>query len=84
MNYLGIMLLMMSDDTLAMRAMDMQELTIRTISGESAFGMDSLMIQAEATMCYGYKSIFTGAKTGDYDYIWRNQIEHQVYFRYGT
>jgi hypothetical protein len=62
----------------------MQEATIRSISGEKDFNMDTLMIQAEVTMSYRYNSIFTGARTGDYQYIWQDRIKHKINYQYGT
>lgn len=82
-DYLGIMLLMIPEDKSSMRAMDMQEATIRSISGDSAFCMDTLMIQAEATMSYHYKPIFRGLETYTTNFIWDYRIKHIINYQYG-
>jgi hypothetical protein len=82
-NYLGIMLLMIPNESLSMRAMDMQETTIQSISGESSFRMDTLMIQAEASMSYRYKPIFLGFITDISDVPWNYKIEHKIQYQYG-
>lgn len=83
-DYLGILLLMTPKDKISMRAMDMQELTIRSISGNSEFCMDHLMVQAQATMNYHYKPIFSGLNAIDLDFIWDYRIEHKINYQYGT
>ena len=83
-DYLGIMLLMTPDSKLSMRAMDMQEATIRGLSKDSEFCMDTLMIQAEATISYHYKPIFGGSETMVSDFIWDYHIEHKINYQYGS
>ena len=65
-DYLGILLLFEEDNVLAMRAMNASEFTIRQISGNQNFAMDSLLIYAEAEVEYKYKEkkIFTKRQYG--------------------
>jgi hypothetical protein len=79
-NYLGILLLMTKDNTLSMRAMDVQEATIRSISGEKDFRMDGLMIEAEARMSYYYKPIFQMFSSLPLD--WEQKIVHNIKYQY--
>lgn len=82
-DYLGIMLLMIPESKLSMRALDMQEATIRGLSEDSDFCMDTLMIQAEATMNYHYKPIFRGMEAIALDFIWDYNIKHKINYQYG-
>ena len=56
--YLGLLLLFEEEQTLAMRSMNLQEATIRRMDGNSAFGMDQLVIEARARITYSYEPIF--------------------------
>jgi hypothetical protein len=71
---------MTKDNTLSMRAMDVQEATIRSISGEKDFRMDGLMIEAEARMSYYYKPIFQMFSSLPLD--WEQKIVHNIKYQY--
>lgn len=57
-DYLGILLLFESENTLAMRSMDIQEIKIRSIDGQEAFQMDKLMTDVQVEVIYAYKPLF--------------------------
>lgn len=73
-NYLGILLLFMEEKELAMYTMNVQEATIRKNSGNLDFGMDSLIVQAEAQICYGYNPVFPFLRVIDAEKRWEYKI----------
>lgn len=73
-NYLGILLLFMEEQELAFRTMNVQEATIRKVSGDADFGMDTLIVQAEAQICYAYKAVFPFLKVIDAEKRWEYKV----------
>lgn len=59
-NYLGILLLFEEQQELAMRALNLQEATLK--SKDQTFQMDQYMVQAEMEMEFSYKRIFPFVK----------------------
>ena len=57
-DYLGILLFSKSADTLAMRAMDLQEAGIRQRKGYESFRMDHCINRISFSMSYSYEPIF--------------------------
>jgi hypothetical protein len=58
--YLGMLLLFHSGETLAMRAMDVQEAAIQRVEGYSSFQMDHVVCETKLVVTYEYKPIFMG------------------------
>lgn len=56
--YLGILLLLKEDNTLAKRSLDMQELTVRERYEREDICLDEWVIDVEAEVTYEYKPIF--------------------------
>ena len=56
--YLRILLLFQEEQTLAMRAMDLQEMVIREREGQSDFYMDDLFIEMSVEIEYLYRPVF--------------------------
>ena len=73
-DYLGVLLLLEDENTLAMRAMQMQEMTIRKKSSNSFFEIDTLVIQASANMTYSYQPIFPFLSVIDAEKRWKYQV----------
>ena len=57
-DYLRVLLLMQTQQKVAMRAMNIQEATVRDVYSDSSFRMDALIVDAEATITYSYRPIF--------------------------
>ena len=57
-DYLGILLLFEQEQKLAMRAMSLQEETIRKVYGDRNFRLDRMITQAEASIVYRYTLVF--------------------------
>ncbi len=83
-DYLGILILLTDDSTIAMRAMDVQEATVRKCSGNADFKMDRLMIQAEAIMTYEYKPVFRIFESLSTGMDWNREITKTVNYQYGS
>ena len=73
-NYLSVLLLMQKDQTVAMRAMSVQEETIRMVYDDSTFRMDSLLTEAEAKIGYSYKPVFPFLRVIDAEERWEYRI----------
>lgn len=80
LSYLSILLLFQDDKVLAMRAMDIQELTLRRNNPDAELYMDDLLIHACADVTYRYGSIFMSIGTtdayADWDYLVRTQASY--------
>lgn len=61
--YLGLLLLIHSGESLAMRTMDVQEAAVRQKAGYEAFRMDCLICEADIQAVYEYVPIFFGFVT---------------------
>jgi len=83
-NYLGILLFFLKDSTLTMRAMDMQELTIRQKEGYKDFRYDSLMVQAEATLVYEYVPAFDMFEFLKSGFNWNRKIRNKCIYKYSN
>lgn len=57
-SFLRILMFFNSDETLAERAMDLAEITVRNTEGYENFRMDNCIRDVKVTMCYEYKQIF--------------------------
>lgn len=64
--YLGILLLFLKDEELSMRAMDMQEATLRIKKEDSNFCMDELFVQARTGITYSASPVFLSFYQLDY------------------
>lgn len=62
-SYIGILLFFQNADTLAYRAMDMQEVSVRMLDGYHDFQMDHMVLEAEITARYRAHSIFLGMES---------------------
>ena len=56
--YVGTLLLLESDENIAMRSLNLQEATIRNIKKNSDFRIDSLVVWAEGEINYKYAPVF--------------------------
>ena len=81
-DYLGLLLLFEEEQQLAMRTMNVQEMTIRKVSGNVTFGMDSLIVEAEATINYGYRAIFPFLSVIDAEERWRYEVHSKRKYGY--
>ena len=59
MQYGVSLLLFESGKTLAMRAMDVQEATVRTVDGYNSFCMDHIVCEMKIQVTYEYRPVFT-------------------------
>lgn len=59
-DYLGLLLYLHSGETLAMRAMDVQEAAIRRVAGYEDFRMDCVVCEASVCGTYSYVPVFMG------------------------
>ena len=81
-DYLGILLLFQNEESLAMRAMDLQELMIKEKYKDSGFLMDQLCIQAEVSVVYEYRPLFDFFQGLAEVMPWENQIQTRAAFSY--
>ncbi len=81
-DYLGILLLFENELNLAMRTMNLQEITIRKISGDDSFSMDSLIVEAEAEINYGYRPVFPFLSVIDAEDRWIYQVRTKRKYGY--
>lgn len=58
-DYLGILLLLKQETTLAKRAMDMQEITIQERYGNTSIRMEEWIVDVKALVTYKYKPVFS-------------------------
>ncbi|MCM1105415.1 MAG: DUF5702 domain-containing protein [Blautia sp.] len=62
-DYLSLLLFFHSEETLAMRAMDVQEAAVRQNAGYEGFRMDCVVCEAEVRAAYSYVPVFLGFVT---------------------
>lgn len=81
--YLSILLFFHNEDQIAMRAMDVQEATVRSRAGYENFQMDQVVCEADVCATYEYAPVFLGfvslieetwgcfrlQETGEYSYL---------------
>lgn len=80
--YLGILLLLEKEEDLAMYAMNLQEATIRKITGDSLFCIDSLITRAKAKVKYSYEPVFPFLKVIDAEKRWEYAVWTNVEYGY--
>ena len=81
-NYLGILLLFQRENGLAMHAMDLQEMNIKSMWGEPAFQMDHMWIQTDVKIVYKYRPLFSFFQNYQPDIPWKNQAVTKTRFGY--
>ena len=72
--YLGLLLLLQNEQDLAMRAMNVQEATIRKVYQDESFCLDRLLTQVEAKISYIYEPIFPFLRVIDAEKRWEYKI----------
>ena len=73
-NYLSVLLLMQQEEDTAMRAMNLQEATIRKVSNNALFQIDSLITNIELEITYSYKPVVPFLSVIDAEERWNYQI----------
>lgn len=73
-NYLGVLLLLEKEETLAMRAMNVQEAAIRKTDSNTSFRMDALLTQTSVKITYSYKPIFPFLQEINADERWEYRV----------
>lgn len=68
--YLTVLLLMAKEEDVAMRAMNAQEATIRTIYKDKSFRMDTLLAKVNMEAVYSYQPIFPFLQVIDAEERW--------------
>ena len=81
-DYLGILLLLERDQTLAMRSMNLQEATIRQNYADDSFGMDTLIIQTKLKVRYSYEPVFPFLHAIDADDAWEYKVSAEANYGY--
>ncbi|WP_455721517.1 DUF5702 domain-containing protein [Agathobacter sp.] len=81
--YLGVLLFTKSTSTMAYRAMDVQEATVRMVEGYGNFRMDNCICEINADVTYKYHGLFlcfvnllNGA---DNEFLIRNKAQYSYY-----
>lgn len=81
--YLGVLLMTKGTETLAYRAMDVQEATVRQKEGYSEFRMDTGICNLEADIEYKYHAIFLSfvniINTSDSCFLIQDKVEYSYY-----
>lgn len=72
--YLGILVFFEKEETLGMRAMNLQEATIRKNYQEDSFRMDGLVTQAEVSISYSYQAVFPFLRVIDAQERWEYKV----------
>ena len=72
--YMGILLFFEKEETLAMRAMNLQEATIRQKYQEASFRMDTLVTQAKVSISYSYQPVFPFLRVLDAQDRWEYKV----------
>lgn len=80
--YLGILLLLEKEQDIAMYAMNLQEATIRKMTGDSLFCIDSLITRAKGKIKYSYKPVFPFLRVIDAEERWKYEIWSNAEFGY--
>ena len=81
-DYLGILLLMEQENSLAMNTMNLQEATIRQNYAEDSFGIDTLITQANVKVRYSYKPIFPFLQVINADNRWEYNLSAEACYEY--
>lgn len=80
--YLSILLLFKSGNTLSMRAMDVQEASVRLQAGYENFQMDHVVCETKLTATYEFRPVFLGFVTLIDKGIDRFRIQNQTSYSY--
>lgn len=80
--YLGILLLFRQETQNAMRAMDIQEITIRNKDNLSNFKMDTLLIETRISLEYDYHPIFVLFQADELYSPWKSYIKTKAEYSY--
>lgn len=82
-SYLGVLLFTKSKSTMAYRAMDVQEATVRMTEGYGSFRMDNCICEINADITYKYHGLFlcfvnllNGA---DNEFLIKNKAQYSYY-----
>lgn len=81
-NYLGVLLLFEKEQNLAMRAMNIQEATIRKTYQDASFQMDALIVQANAKIVYSYEPVFPFLRIIDAQERWEYRVSTNENYGY--
>lgn len=81
-DYLGILLLMEQENSLAMNTMNLQEATIRQNYANDSFGIDTLITQANVKVRYSYKPIFPFLQVINADNRWEYNLSAEACYGY--
>lgn len=73
-NYLGILLLLKEEEDVAMRALQLQELTIRKQRIDDSFRIDTLMTRIGVNIEYSYNPVFPFLEIFDEVNLWEYKI----------
>lgn len=80
--YLGILLLFQEENTIAMRAMDVQEATIRQKGENPDFKMDQLIVKCFAEITYDYAPLFYALEEIIPEKGWKYETSSRVEYGY--
>lgn len=78
--YLGILLLLQSDQSLAYRAMDVQEISMQT--ADSSIRMDDLVVHMQITNTYQCAPVFASLRTRNGKNGWNYKISTEAAYGY--
>jgi len=81
-NYLGVLLLIENEQSLAMRAMNVQEAMIRKKYQDASFRMDKLLTQAEIKISYVYQPIFPFLHVINAEKRWNYEVSAIANYQY--
>lgn len=73
-DYLGILLLLENESALAMKTMNVEEFTMRELTGDKTFTMDSMVVGAEAEINYRYSPVFPFLSVIDAEERWIYEV----------
>lgn len=73
-SYLRVLLLMHNEQEIAMRAMNVQEGTIREIYQDNTFCLDELLVAVSMEITYGYNPVFPFLEVIDAEKRWKYQV----------
>lgn len=80
--YLMVLLLMAKEEDVAMRAMNAQEATIRTIYKDKSFRMDTLLVKVNMEADYSYQPIFPFLHVIDAEERWEYKVLGKAAYGY--
>ncbi|MBQ2900479.1 MAG: hypothetical protein IJE49_01365 [Agathobacter sp.] len=81
-NYIGVLLLLENEQTLAMRTMATQEATIRETYQDASFRMDMLITQACVRASYSYQPVFPFLSVMDAKEKWEYAVSATTNYGY--